>query len=211
MGGLTDLFYRSAEKLCSLLHIIKVFETNKGLKNINMRSVSDIGKVNASEYLELDCNELFLGPDFLKDDYTLLGCSISQSPHRFFMDALLNDSDLYETEYVKRTINGTIDWRRPQKIKDLSYWKSRFTKVYPTVVDDTYSPAVVYYRNGNYYIYDGKHRAALCAALGRKVKCSLIPDNCVTGFYGRYFFEIMKDKKNYDKHKAFVLERKDSE
>lgn len=202
------MFYRSAEKICSLLHIIKVFETGKGLKNINMRSVSDIGKVNASVDLELDCDELLLGPDFLKDDYTLLGCPVSKSPHRFFMEALLKKADLYETEYVKRTINGTIDWRRPQRIKDLSYWKNRFERVCPTVKDDAYTPVVVYYRNGNYYIYDGKHRAALCAALGRKVKCALIPDNCVTGFYGRYFFEIMKCKKNYDKHMAFIIEGK---
>lgn len=206
-----DILYRVVEKLCSVFHIIKVFETSKGLKNINMRSVSNLGKTGTSVDLELDCNELFLGPDFLKDDYTLLGCPVSLSPHRFFMEAFLHNTDLYETEYVKRTINGTIDWRRPQKVKDLSYWKGRFKKVYPCVDNDSYSPVVVYLRKGKYYIYDGKHRAALCAMLGRKVKCTLIPDNCVTGFYGRYFFSIMKNKKGYDKHIDFIRESNEIE
>lgn len=207
MSAISELFYKAAEKICATFHIIKIYENGTGLKNINMCSVSNIGKTDALEHFELDCNKLFLGPDFLKDKYTLLDCPVSQSPHRHFMAALYNKENLYETDYIKRFIKGTIDWRRPYRVNDVSYWENRFTRIYPTVADGSYAPVLVYQKNAKYYIYDGKHRAALCAMIGKKVKCDLIPENCVTGFYGKYFFDLLKTKKGYEKHIAFINEQ----
>jgi|LSQX01.1.fsa_nt_gb hypothetical protein len=38
-------------------------------------------------------------------------------------------------------------------------------------MSNAYEPIVVYELDGKTYIFDGKHRAALCALLGKPVRC----------------------------------------
>lgn len=213
-GGIMPLshyIYRVAEEFCKKFHIIKTYETSKGLKNINMGKVATLETPYVISHIILNSTELFLGPDFLKDQYTLLGKTILDSPHYQFMQAMLTNKPLEQTEYVKRWLTGTLDWRRSLPLKNqCERWKASFESKMKEVETGKYSEIWVYAVNGKYFIYDGKHRAALCAVLGKPIHCSVISDQCVYSFYGRYMMECICNKEDYNKHRLF-LDRKLSE
>ncbi len=201
--------YRAAELAYKKTHRICVFETNKGLKNINMGSVAQHDNYTILNEVTLDASELYLGPDYLNDRYSLIGIRLSDSPHYGFMKALDEGTNLKETDYVKRWLNGTLDWRRPMPLKMcVSRWQRTFQEMVSLIENGTYLPVLVYQAEGRYYMYDGKHRAALCAYKNKPVKCSVISNSCIFDYYARYLLEIASQKAGYEKHRNFYRARK---
>ena len=177
------------------MHVFKIVFTKYGLKTINIHLVRQEPRVISETAFELDPKELFLGIDYLNDNYTLLDTSILASPHIKFIDAIFKGDELSKTDYIERYQKGTLDGRmgRP-KIRDFSLFKTRCNLRIKQLED--MQPVLVYQVNKRYYIYDGKHRAALCALKGAKVKCLLVD----YFFKDNALFKVMTKENNYKKH-----------
>lgn len=198
-------WFRFIERKCSKYGIIKITDTKVGLKNINMGKVAQLYNPHPIEQVMLQPEELFLGPDFLRDEYTLLNCSVVDSPHFSFMKAMQSGDDLEKTDYVCRSSKGILDWRRAVPIGEhLKFWKSMYIKKIEDIENDTLTDVLVYKLNRHYYIYDGKHKAALCAVVGKPIKCTVISEACVFSFYNRYMLEMTNKRSGYTKHNDFL-------
>lgn len=195
MNKLTFYYWRIQEIICKKMHVFKVVFTKYGLKTINIHLVRQEPRVVSEKTFELDPEDLYLGIDYLNDENTLLDTSILESPHIKFIDSIIKGGDLYKSDYVDRCQKGTLDGRRGRLIiKDFSLFKNRCNTRIKQLED--MQPVLVYKVRNRYYIYDGKHRAALCALTGVKVKCILVDYY----FKDNALYKIMAKKSNYNKH-----------
>lgn len=171
MNKIEYYWWRLRQEFCRRYHLSYVYETRVGIKGIyGVKSLPAI-PLN-TESFECKPGELFLGIDYLKDQYTLLGCTLLESPHFAFMKALLKHEDLSKTDYIYRCENGIIDGRVASlNYSNFDYFKKTFKEKYDAINNNVVSPVYVYRINGKMYIYDGKHRAALCALLGKPIVC----------------------------------------
>ena len=203
------ILYSLIEKILDKLNVIKVYKTKVGIKNFHMNKVASIGNPIIIERLYLDVNDLYLGPDYLKDNYTLLDYKIITSPHYEFLKFLDNDDNIKGCNYVKRLEKGILDWRRKVFVnkKTINDWKQKYKIRKKQIQGDLYESVIVYKYDDKYYIYDGKHRAAMCALLNKKVKCDVVDGNFITSFYPKYLYKLMNDK-DYKKHLKFILKEK---
>lgn len=192
--------------------IIYIYQNKYGIKNFNLALVSLLDSPYVIKELEIDSKEIYLGPDFLKDDFTLLGTTIDKSPHLQYMKSLLEGESIDNTCYYVRKRKGILDWRRADHLLiNEKYIRDKFNNRYTEIEDNNYNPVYVYTVADKFYIYDGKHRAALCSLLGKKVKCHLISNDCIFSFYGGYLFKIISKDSQYSKHNLFFQNRlKDS-
>ena len=195
---------RAVEKICLRCGIIFTYFNQKGLKNVNMGLVAQIKSPYVLEKKELSASELYLGPDFLTDRYSLIGTTIVDSPHREFVACFLENKSVEATDYAKRWSDGTLDWRRQMPVSvSIAEWKKVAKKRIQEVENNNYKPVLVYLHDEKYYIYDGKHRAALCAAFGKKVVCEVIPESYVMGYYVGYMLDRIASREGYQKHINF--------
>lgn len=114
--------------------------------------------------------------DGLRDDLTLLGTPVVQSPTYAFLQALERGEPFFDTEYIRRYAAGTLDQRWPRNVRYLhppEFWK-KYAERRAQVLSGTYPPVRVFCTGGCYYVLNGKHRAALCALLGRDVRCDVL-------------------------------------
>ena len=151
--------------------ISRVFICKQGIKEIN--PIYGIPHVKNPELVIIPPTDLYLDPDYLIDDCTLLDRAVTESPHFDLMKTILLEKDILSTEYANRFISGTLDGRLPGYIsKEYELlMHSYFNKRIDEIQKDVYTPVLIYKRRGKYYIKDGKHRAALCAVEGKKVQC----------------------------------------
>lgn len=197
--------YRMIEKIFRKRNIIITYFTKVGLKNINMGSVAKMSSPYIIERKIIAPSDLYLGPDFLTDEFTLLGCSIVNSPHCEFVRSYVEGKNVLDTEYAQRWEAGTLDWRRPMPVSvSLDEWKKTAALRIKEITDDKYDTVKVYYHDGKYYVYDGKHRAALCAVMEKNVLCDVIPTNYILGYYGGYMLDRVKNNAKYTKHRDFL-------
>lgn len=210
MSFLSYYYTRIKELFLGSCHIVKFSRTRLGVKNINASLLLN-QYMRVNEEVTLIPSQLFLGPDFLKNKYTLLGRCITESPHIGFVSALMKNEPIEDTEYIRRFLNGTLDWRSPTIMpKDRMCFRKKFERSLSEIKSGEYPPAVVYLQGGRYYIYDGKHRAALCALLGRPVRCMVVENGIVHTNVWNYMFQLIDGKEEYqlhnDFHKAFLKE-----
>lgn len=181
------------------MHVFRIVFTKYGLKTINVHLVRQEPRVISDIAFELDPKELFLGIDYLNDNYTLLNTSILASPHIGFINSILKGEEFSKTDYIERCQKGTLDGRRGRiRIKDFSLFKSRCNSRIKQLED--MQPVYVYQVNTRYYIYDGKHRAALCALKGVKVKCLLVDYR----FRDNALFKVMSTENDFKKHLSLL-------
>lgn len=200
-------YYRIIEEIYKKKNIIRVFWTKVGLKNINMGKAAQLYNPYIIEKVEVNADNLFLGPDFLKDKYSLLGVNIQNSPHYSFMKALHDGENIEETDYVRRWLSGTLDWRRKMPLgRQVERWKSMYEQRIYEIENDRVADVLVYNVSGRYFIYDGKHKAALSALMGKKIKCSVISETCVFSYYSRYMLDLVSERREYSKHMQFLNE-----
>lgn len=208
MLEMTHYFFRTIEKICNRFHIIFLYPSKVGMKNVNLGQVADMGCVQIKEQILLKPEHLFLGPDFLKDEYTLLGVNIKNSPHYSFMEALYSGKDIFSTNYVRRWENGTLDWRRPMLAnKAKTLWNRSFQKRMEEIQAGVLHSVIVYQVGARYYLYDGKHRAALYALLDKEIMCNVISESCVFSYYNQFLFKAVEKKRDYEKHSQFYFQR----
>lgn len=203
MIGFSYYFTRIQELFFRSFHIIKFIKTNRGIKNVNASLLVE-QQVDPIKEVTLHSSSLFLGPDFLKDKYTLLDCCIEDSPHFGLVSALMNEMPIMETEYIHRLLNGTLDWRSPLILpKDKDYFRNKYNRALLDIYSGAYKPIVVYFQGGKYYIYDGKHRAALCALLGKDIRCKVVGSGIANSNIWNYMFSIIKNDKAYSRHTKY--------
>lgn len=204
MRLLTFYIMRIKEELFQKLHIFQFYYNRYGLKNAGAAQLLKGKNYTILEMKELSAEELYLGPDYMKDCYTLLDCPLVQSPHYSFMEAIDKDFDLWSTDYIKRYMKGTLDWRRgKRKPHNIHHFKEEFDVVKSKILTDDYLPITVYMLNKRYYIFDGKHRAATCAYLGRSVKCAIVSNEIANIGVWHYMFSLIDKKNEYKLHTIF--------
>ena len=198
-------FLSLTAKICRLLKRSVVYENKQGLKQINPINVALLTR---GERILIPYSKLYLGVDFLNDKKTLIDVPIVESPHYYLMKTLEINGDYKQTEYVQRMLRGCLD----ERYEIVSYYlqKNYFQKAYEKskrgVEEDTNTPVTVYAYNDKYYIYDGKHRAAICALLKKGVWCNVIDlHSAMSGFNRKLKQRIIKSKK-YKKHHNFLTE-----
>lgn len=126
--------------------------------------------------VRLPAETLLCPIDGLRDDLTLLGTPVVQSPTYAFLHALEHGEPFFDTAYIRRYVSGTLDQRWPRNVRYLhppEFW-GIYTKRRAQVLAGTYAPVRVFCVKGRYYILNGKHRAALCALLGQDVRCDVL-------------------------------------
>ena len=204
MNLFISYIFRLEDFICKHRHLVRFYFTKKGLKNFGAYRLLGAKHINPLETIELSPAELFLGPDFLKDDYTLLGINIVNSPHFSFMRALMERQPIIKTDYIQRSFDGTLDWRRGSlKTKRFDMYNNKFIETKDVIISGKMQPVVVYKNGEHYYIYDGKHRAALCSLLELPVMCSIVGNEIAHADLWHYMFSLIKDKACYSKHTQF--------
>ena len=188
-------------------HIVWFYKTSVGLKNAWAGHLFGARDYTIIEDNYLPADIIMLGPDYLKDQYTLLGCPISDSPHFYLMRTINEKGNLAETDYMKRISKGTLDWRFATPIpKNFNSYYKEYHNSLEEIQRGDYRPVVVYYLNGKCYVYDGKHRAALCALLNIPVHCHIVSSEIANADLLHYMFGLINGKKDYKLHTEFHSE-----
>lgn len=179
-------------KVCRLFKISIVVRSKIGVKTTYY--VSAPISLCVDDSIILDKDELFLGPDYLIDRYTLLDCPLVQSPHYQLMEMLMNGNDIANSDYIIRYERGTLDIRFPgvlsKKLHNSMYYA--FKQSHEKIVQRRSEPVLVYEHKGKYYIYDGKHRAALCALMDSEIRCLLMKRPPIDEAFLQKLISVMK-------------------
>lgn len=196
------IWWKAISKLWSDCHLFCFYKGKYGIKNINLNQLVFPGNTVLNK-LEISPSLLCLGPDFLKDKYTLLDTPLVNSPHAELMSLLYNGKEFADSEYIKRYYHGYLDWRRGIKDIDPSRFKKKNKTIVDSVLSGNYEPVKIYQIGGSYYVFDGKHRAALCAVLGKDVKCAVVSSDIACAGVWNRLFTYVKGNKSYNKHAEF--------
>ncbi len=194
MNYITYYIWKGRKAFCKRYHITHIFKTGVGVKGVYGISGGQ-PRICSPDIFYLEPSELYLGLDYLKDKYTLLGREIRQSPHYLFMKAIQNKMDLSQTDYIRRYESGTLDWRiGVPKHRSFKYYYTKYQER-EKELNNRVSPVLVYKIDNNYYVFDGKHRAALCALNNIPIACQLVNVELFGGSY-----ELIKDDVEYSLH-----------
>ena len=197
----TLLFQRMIAKK---IFFTKLYESKVGIKYV--LPICDPFFNSSSDPFFLKPEELFFDFDALKDEYTLCGVSVVDSPHLGLMKCIEENGDLYNTEYIKRFERGTIDIRIPHHVTStqLLNFKNKFAVRKKEVESSSYPPVSVYKVGDRYYIADGKHRAAMCALLNLPVKCVLTECGYIEDSFNNWLLQKMKKRpESYQRNISF--------
>jgi len=167
--------------------------------------------VNPGKWAGTNCEmnpaQLLLGPDFLKDKYTLLGTSLADSPHYSLVKTIAEGGRIEDTDYFLRFKSATLDWRLWQFSRcNSSRFIKSFEKSKSEILDDKYAPVIVYRVRDKKYVFDGKHRAAMCLLYGYQVKCIEVDNNVAYRGVFHFLFEMTSKGDKYLKHQHFLNE-----
>ena len=69
----------------------------------------------------------------------------------------------------------------------------------------TYEPPLIYQVDQSYYVFDGKHRLALCCMMGIKCKCRVMLTNELSSdTHTISLYHEMKKREDYKQNIAFL-------
>lgn len=196
------ILWKSISRVWSDCHLYCFYDGKYGIKNINLNQLVFPGQTVLKE-IEISPCLLRLGPDYLKDIYTLLDTPLVDSPHAELMSLLYNGKECDNSEYIKRYYYGYLDWRRGIKDIDPNRFMKKNKDIVYSVLSGNYEPVKIYHVGNFYYVYDGKHRAALCAVLGKDVKCAVVSSDIACAGVWNRLFTYVKSNKSYSKHTDF--------
>ena len=187
--------------------ISHIYFNNVGLKVFN----APIKRIEIEKYTSFNLNlpakqEVFLLPDFLYDENTLLKKEISESPHYQLMTSLLNKEELSKNSYVQRAKQGTIDMRPATNFKT-TFYKELFSKRMMEIEQNQIKPILLMKLHNSYFILDGKHRVALLKLLDKSYPAICLEDFDIKEYYQKYWERIKHQKSNkFKNHLAFYEE-----
>ena len=204
---LTKIEWRISEKIAATLGFTAIKETKFGIKSINC--ILKNYNLQCSNIIYVDAEKLYLGFDALKDTYSLCGVNILNSPHYELMKTIEAGDDVSMSDYCKRCEKGALDGRSAihmnryeiERLKE--FYKQRKT----SILENSIGPAQVYKINGQYYLADGKHRAALAASLGLKIRCVEISSDFLKDSYRMWIYRKMIEKKELYKLNILLIDK----
>lgn len=197
-----------ANKICRVVHKSVTFETHAGIKRFN--PYFPTVQIQDEKEFYVSPTELFLGVDFLKDNFTLLGVSVIDSPHYRLVDTIKKEEDCEQTEYVQRMLEGKLDERLPivSYILEKGYFQRNYRKDVYEIEKNEYKPVIVYRIDNRLYIHDGKHHAATAAVLGKNVKCvEAKPKDVLNSIDSSLVNGCMRNSQ-YSKHQCLLMKMK---
>jgi len=188
-------------RLCKLIGYRHYYENCYGIKGHN-KAIFQL----QSKYDEVLINpeDVYLGFDALKDEYTLLGVKMIDSPHYHLMKTIYSGENINGIDYVEREKKGTLDGR--YELVPVDHIKL-FSESLEKIKNDEYDPAIVYRVDGQIYAFDGKHRLALCLLLHKKCRCICMDLSELRADVNtnKLLCEMEKTKKNlYTKNIEFI-------
>ena len=194
------------DKIFRHFDLLTIFENQFGIKALGKPGISEVIECYpVNTIITVPANSLLLGPDNLKDNYSSLGLNICKSPYYELMQILQKREDPTYTEYMMRLSRGNLDNRKSIKISEhqISKIQRRFNAGKKEFENGKLLPIKTLTINESIYIFDGKHRAALCSLYKSNIKIIDISPY----FYDSYIkkvYDKMSSKKNvYTKHLAF--------
>ena len=206
---LTDIrciFWKSLNRIARWLNLFWAFNCSVGIKQLNMSRLANPGRWTGRN-CEMDSAQLLLGPDFLKDRYTLLGTSLADSPHYALVKTIAEGGCIEDTDYFHRFRSATLDWRLWQFSRcNSSRFVKSFEKSKSDILNDKYAPVIIYKVGKKNYVFDGKHRAAMCLLYGRQVKCIEVDNSVAYRGVFHFLFEMTVKGGKYLKHQHFLNE-----
>jgi len=175
-----------------------------GIKPINQIVKSDYFNILViKEVTDLDFKQIVAPPDFLKDKYTLIGKDISEWPHYELIKYLKNDLSLGRCDYVKRIINGTLDFRKKMKISTKNLKNVYNEKLTAMEKGQIFSIKVYLVYDNIYTVADGKHVLAMAYYFNYgKLRFERI-EAPIFDTYFRWIFKKIKNDKDFKKHNDF--------
>ena len=208
ISNIKSIIYIFLHKFFKLIGFCFYFNNGYGIKCFNKKNINTTqlkGKIKIIDY-----KYLYLGFDALDDRYTLIDVNIAMSPHFKLMKDIKFNNDINKSEYIYREKKGYLDGRFERIItrKDIAQHINIFEKNLNFIVQEKYTPVVVYELNKKYYILDGKHRASMCSLVGKKVICKVInKDTLKRDKYIQGIYKMMtKNDKKYTKNLQHIFE-----
>ncbi len=193
-------------RVCKRLDVSVLYESKAGIKCLNNISVGSMHEYLSSGGPQpLSAENLYMCMDRLKDPYTLLYTNILDSPHFELMRILRDGGDVMRSAYIQRLTRGTLDPRPPISV-DRHYiraLRNTFEDKINSVRAGTYAPVQIVRVAGQYFIGDGRHRAALCALEKVSPKCIDISPVVYDTFNWWCYRKMLKDRDSYKKHMCF--------
>jgi len=202
--GLFHYCYYGVDLIFKAININYTYFNKVGLKVFN----SKLKKIEIQNYsyqhLNISPNQqLYLLPDFLFDEYTLLNKEIRQSPHYQFMNCLLLSKEITNSAYVQRAKKGTIDMRHPINYKE-EFYRTLFEKRVNEINNMEIEPVLLTKINNLYYILDGKHKASLFKLLDKTCPCIYLENFDLDEYYAPYWKKITAQySEKFKKHLSF--------
>lgn len=200
-------WYLLLTKIFVLINQSIYYENKYGIKNINKKIITNQDFVK--KYVDdVDPNKLHINFDGLKDQYTLTGLPINETPHYDLMIALNNNSCIKRSNYYERLGLGILDERNSIFInrKSEKMMVSKFKKSKSEILQRKSSEIFVYELDGKLYIIDGKHRAALASVINKTVNCIVLDKKIVQdGFWFELYKQMRKNPSVFQKNINFML------
>jgi len=190
-------------RICKRFDVSILYQTTVGIKCTNQLVSSDMFNYFASgETKYVPAENLWLTFDGLKDSYTLLYRSVADSPHFELMQLLQKGTDLNHSDYLRRVVDGTLDFRPAKKISPnhIRFLRNSYSAKINSIQAEVYQPIKVFKVGDKYYIADGKHTAAMCALVGINAKCIDVSLVVYDSFFWWVYRKMLKNKKDYSKH-----------
>ncbi|HEU0008341.1 MAG TPA: hypothetical protein VFT34_00845 [Verrucomicrobiae bacterium] len=190
-------------KVSRRFDIAALYSTTVGIKCTNpLIASSRLDGLTNPGVFELSPGELRLGFDGLRDEFTLLKMPIAESPHLDLFRRIDSGNDLHDSPYAVRLRSGTLDFRPPRRVgeKHLTARREKFFEVRQRIQAGDYEPIKIIVVRGDHFTVDGKHRAAVCALLGRQVRCLDASAAVHDSFYSWVCRKMEKTPAQFQKH-----------
>ena len=199
-------FTHMINKLAIDLDVSLIYFTCVGIKYFNTpisRIIFDCFILG--DKFELSIDKLLIGPDNLKDKYSLLGTPVSKSPYIELMQFLNVSKDIKNIEYLERAKKGTLDIRCA-KLIDNQYVRSLYNKFESSkllIEKHICTPIKCVLVDNECYIADGKHTAALCKILDITPQCVDVTPLMYDSWFLWLYNKMQKKPNEFQKHLAF--------
>lgn len=179
--------------------VTRVAERRQGVKLYNKCETDLFPEIFGKKEL-VSPDEVCLSFDGMKDEFTLLDTPIPESPHYEMIKRIESGRSITDCEYIRRENSGTLDGRYPVQVSENAHINA-CKKSFESVKSDDYTLPVLYRLNEKLYVYDGKHRLAVAAALNKKIYCYVIDAKQIANLsYLSQIFEKIKDRPEYSKN-----------
>lgn len=179
-------------------------KTGVGIKLINQIVTSNyFNDIIVEVKTNLEFEQLVAPPDFLKDKYTLVGKNISEWPYYELIKCLDKDLPVNNCSYIKKRQNGTLDFRKKQKVS-IKKLKNIYQEKLDAMEKGKIFRIKVFTSYDNIYtVADGKHSLAMAFYFNyRNLRFDII-QNSTFDTYFRWIFKKIESDKDFTKHNEF--------